>query len=149
MTRNWDEFVQEYADQQYKNALFNLRCFVEHDIESPIERVMYVVLRDEFESSIQSKVEKMERQKQIGKYRVDFYLSYMTDTGLAEFIIECDGHDFHERTKAQARHDKQRDRFFTQNGYIVLRYTGSEIFKDYKELTKPIWTIIVAKDQVI
>jgi very-short-patch-repair endonuclease len=45
-------------------------------------------------------------------------------------IVECDGHDFHEKTKDQARRDKQRDRFFQSKGYKVLRYAGSEIWAD-------------------
>ena len=44
--------------------------------------------------------------------------------------MECDGHDFHERTKAQAAHDKTRDRALQARGLKVLRYTGSEIWAD-------------------
>ena len=35
--------------------------------------------------------------------------------------VECDGHEFHEKTKQQAARDKARDRD---------RFTGSEIWKD-------------------
>jgi len=45
-------------------------------------------------------------------------------------VIECDGHDYHERTKAQARHDRRRDRDMQGIGLPVLRFTGSEIFAD-------------------
>ena len=45
-------------------------------------------------------------------------------------MIECDGHDYHERTKEQAARDKKRDRFFASKGYKVLRFTGSEIWAD-------------------
>lgn len=44
-------------------------------------------------------------------------------------FVECDGRDFHERTKYQAARDRQKDRRIQQAGYIVLRFTGSEIFK--------------------
>lgn len=44
-------------------------------------------------------------------------------------FIECDGHDFHERTREQARRDRQRDRFLQRSGTPVLRFTGSEIFR--------------------
>lgn len=43
------------------------------------------------------------------------------------FIIECDGHDFHEKTKQQVMRDKERDREFIKNGYVVIRFTGAEI----------------------
>ena len=44
--------------------------------------------------------------------------------------IELDGHDFHERTKEQAQRDKARDRALTEAGYRVLRFTGSEVWRD-------------------
>jgi very-short-patch-repair endonuclease len=47
-----------------------------------------------------------------------------------DLIIECDGHDFHEKTKHQAARDKQRDRLLQSIGYKVFRYTGSEIHRD-------------------
>ena len=45
-------------------------------------------------------------------------------------VVECDGHDFHERTKEQARKDRRRDRELQAKGYLVLRYTGSEVWRD-------------------
>lgn len=83
-------------------------------------------------------------QQSIGKYRVDFMLGrYSSDfeTGpigptknilirLPLIVVECDGHDFHEKTKEQARKDKSRDRFLVTRGYRVLRFTGSEIHQD-------------------
>lgn len=45
-------------------------------------------------------------------------------------FIECDGHDFHERTKEQAARDRQKDREIQASGFPVLRFTGSEIHRD-------------------
>lgn len=45
-------------------------------------------------------------------------------------VIECDGHEFHERTKEQARRDKRRDRDIQESGYPVFRFTGSEVYSD-------------------
>lgn len=45
-------------------------------------------------------------------------------------IVEFDGHDFHERTKEQAEHDKKRDRKLTSLGYQILRFTGREVWRD-------------------
>lgn len=47
-----------------------------------------------------------------------------------EVIVECDGHEFHERTKHQAQRDRSRDRELQRSGYRVFRFTGSELFKD-------------------
>lgn len=74
------------------------------------------------------------QQAQVGPYRVDFLIldaSLPFELGEPRWlVIECDGHDFHERTKEQARRDKRRDRFLQLKGYRVLRFTGSEIWAD-------------------
>lgn len=59
-------------------------------------------------------------------YRVDFALKY--DGRLV--FIECDGHDYHERTKEQAARDRSRDREMILAGITVLRFTGTEIYND-------------------
>lgn len=64
------------------------------------------------------------------QYTVDFaFITRRPPKGYAAIIVECDGHDFHEKTKEQARKDKSRDRQFQKNGFLVLRFTGSEIWK--------------------
>lgn len=79
-------------------------------------------------------------QHQIGSYRADFLLEHLSafplrtaDEPYAEtfrVVIECDGHDFHERTKDQAARDRSRDREMMELGFPVLRYTGSEIWRE-------------------
>lgn len=69
-------------------------------------------------------------QAQVGSYRADFLVVDYRASPPRRTVIECDGHDFHERTKQQAQRDRSRDRWFTTNGYAVLRFTGSEIYKD-------------------
>jgi very-short-patch-repair endonuclease len=44
--------------------------------------------------------------------------------------IECDGHDYHERTKQQAAYDRSRDRELLALGISTIRFTGSEIHHD-------------------
>lgn len=73
-------------------------------------------------------------QAQLGPYRVDFLLIDQRHTPARRSIIECDGHDFHERTKKQAQRDRSRDRWFTTSGMPVLRFTGSEIYSRPFEL---------------
>jgi hypothetical protein len=57
-------------------------------------------------------------------------------------IIECDGHDFHEKTKEQAQRDKSRDRALTALGHRVIRFTGSEIFRNAKKCVSDIEEIL-------
>lgn len=55
----------------------------------------------------------------IDRMRLDFLI--LRSTGSVECIIELDG-DSHQ-TKAQRRLDKERDRFLTELGYDIFRYT--------------------------
>lgn len=67
-------------------------------------------------------------QVQIGKRRVDFALFAHDGLRWRRLIIECDGHDFHERTKEQAGADRAFDRFVQGRGEQIYRFTGSQIF---------------------
>ena len=72
---------------------------------------------------------RVKQQSHIGDYRVDFEFDIAcVDGGRKSVIVELDGHAFHERTKEQATRDKARDRWLSQRGYIVLRFTGSEVW---------------------
>jgi very-short-patch-repair endonuclease len=71
----------------------------------------------------------------IDNYRVDFLAVAGVDPGTERFkqhylAIECDGHEFHEKTKEQAARDKARDRHLTLKHIPVMRFTGSEIWRD-------------------
>lgn len=74
-------------------------------------------------------------QTQVAGYRVDFLLVVKLEEGdrIIGLVIECDGHDFHERTKEQAQRDRGMDRALTAAGFKVMRFTGSEIFRDAKK----------------
>lgn len=89
-------------------------------------------------------------QAKIGSYRVDLAI---WDASIPFelrnprlMIVECDGHDFHEKTKEQARKDKQRDRFFVSKGYKVLRFTGSEIWANPEDIADEIYSELAIDD---
>lgn len=70
-------------------------------------------------------------QEKFGKYRADFSVLipwYKDDSKKMRIAIECDGHEFHERTKEQASRDKAKDREIQNHGFLIHRYTGSEIW---------------------
>jgi very-short-patch-repair endonuclease len=107
------------------------------DCESPIERMLAVgihnaweyweTLADDRKISISSQEEVVCGKK---VYRPDFLVSAIIGGKEKLLVIECDGHNFHEKTKEQAIKDRQRERDLTKNGYIVVRFTGSEIFNN-------------------
>lgn len=72
-------------------------------------------------------------QYRIGSYTADFAIICQHNDKMKMIAVECDGHDFHEKTKAQAGHDKKRDRYFTAQGFKILRFTGSEIYQKVDE----------------
>jgi len=49
---------------------------------------------------------------------------------VARYAIEIDGHDYHERTKEQARKDRQRERKLMRGGFTVIRFTAQEVWQD-------------------
>ncbi len=73
--------------------------------------------------------EKLESQRQVETSAGNFRLDFALEISGKKVAIECDGHEFHERTKEQATRDKARDRALTAEGWRILRFTGSEIWK--------------------
>lgn len=73
------------------------------------------------------------------EYRADYAILVNGGTPSERLIVvECDGHEFHERTKAQASRDRSRDRDLQAAGHLVCRFTGSEIWKDAFECSEHI-----------
>lgn len=66
-------------------------------------------------------------QAHIGAMRVDFMIISRFANETRKCVVECDGHDFHERTKEQAERDRSRDRKLQAVGFRVFRFTGREI----------------------
>lgn len=67
----------------------------------------------------------------VANWRVDFAIAMGREhMGHPKWlIVECDGHDFHEKTKEQAARDKARDRDLVARGFQVFHFTGSELYR--------------------
>ncbi len=106
--------------------------------ESPIEWKLGIAMSDYFQLmgfangsyviNPQNEIETV-----TGKYRVDFLIIAILENGNFSLAVECDGHDFHEKTKVQAARDKQRDRSLKLAGVDIIHFTGSEIVADAKK----------------
>lgn len=71
------------------------------------------------------------QQMMVGPYVADFGIVAATsDSRVLVVAVECDGHDFHERTKQQVARDKARDRAFAERDIRLFRFSGSEIWRD-------------------
>lgn len=97
--------------------------------ESPIEEKMRQALKKVLPNTVS-----VEQQKPLCGYRADFAVTF---SGV-KVVVECDGHDFHEKTKEQAARDKKRDRDFQLAGWKVLRFTGSEIHRDVEACARDV-----------
>lgn len=105
--------------------------------ESPIERQLLQAL-----FSAKTPIDGIVPQHHVGPYRLDFAVM---GEGMRPIGIECDGHDFHEKTKEQAARDKRRDRYFVGKGWRILRFTGSEIYKSPQSCVREIIKLAVTK----
>ena len=62
----------------------------------------------------------------LGKYRLDFAIQYQNK----RIDLECDGRDFHKLTNKQERSDRARDAYVISQGWVPMRFSGSEITKN-------------------
>lgn len=84
-------------------------------------------------------------QESVEGRRTDFTFHLLCKGTLSTLVVECDGHDFHERTKEQAKRDRSYDRKLTAAGITLLRFTGSEIFRDPKKCAEEIQAVLEKK----
>ncbi len=82
-------------------------------------------------------------QTTVDRYRIDLMVSFLFHGAELHLAIECDGHDFHEKTKAQARKDRSREMALTYLGYRVVRFTGSEIVVNARACAAEIMSMVM------
>jgi very-short-patch-repair endonuclease len=103
---------------------------IERACESPIEELFALSMILDLDLTYhppgnawknQSGTISMQTQQQIGEYRVDFLFNF-------NVVVEIDGHDFHDRDQQQASSDRKRDRELLSQRFLVVRYTGSDVY---------------------
>lgn len=139
--KDWEYYKKNYLDSVVEDALN--RISTADLCESPIEKIVSLELYRLYETFPIGEC-KVHPQTIIGKYTVDFMVTYEVPRSNEEvrIIIECDGHEFHEKTKEQVARDKERDRFMILNGYTVLRYSGMEICEDPYSVARDVKQLI-------
>lgn len=79
-------------------------------------------------------------QSPIGKYRADILVEYTPQTlheHTSRIVVECDGAEFHTDRPAVIR-DTIRDHYMIDRGYWVMRFSGSEIYKNAKQCAESV-----------
>ena len=136
--------IEDYLADNVANYLIVEKCemsaefeYCLADCESPIEQLLAISLtrlfrQKEIDIPILVDVIAIEKQQIIvcndRTYRVDFLIPVMYWNCNKTFIIECDGHSFHQKTKEQVERDNQRTRDLQSAGYTVIRFSGTEIY---------------------
>lgn len=133
------------------------------DCENPMEQLMSIAMLDVGIENINSynpfiDVVIIEKQSQIvieGKtYYADFMLpvSYYKKTKngfeidfTKNFIVEVDGHEFHQKTKEQVERDNERERALQKAGYEVIRFSGTEIYHKAFRCADEVLSFILSK----
>lgn len=98
--------------------------------DTPIERLYYHAFRYVCEKENISLYLYQQAEIKVGDktYRVDFVL-YGDILKDKKVVVECDGHEWHS-SKQQIAYDNQRERDIENEGIIVIRFSGTEIFSD-------------------
>lgn len=140
MAKDWEYWKNQYIEDQIQTSLSWFKR-IENQTRSPIENIACLYLREFANNDFPPLELEIFPQFKLGNYTVDFLVEHHPTN--VNIIIECDGHEFHEKTKKQAGHDKKRDRFFTKRGFYVLRYTGSQICENPLEIIKDVEEILI------
>lgn len=142
MAKDWEYWQNQYIEEKVQGYLSWFKR-IEKQAMSPIENIACLFLRSYANDTFEPLDLEVFPQQKMGDYTVDFLVQFHKTSTM--IIVECDGHDFHEKTKKQAAHDKKRDRHFTKQGYFVLRYTGSQICEDPDEIIRDIEEILISE----
>lgn len=135
------DLENEYTNTVIGTNLLNGETAI-GDCDSPIEQLYFLALKN---SCIYENIDlTIETQKEIyangKKYKVDFYITASELFSLVKndkhtiysrevnLCVECDGHNFHEKTKEQVSKDKSRERDIMSKGLNLIRFSGSEIY---------------------
>ena len=97
--------------------------------KSPIEQILWVIIARDLRDTKFWPVPQKSFYFNDKHYIVDIAIE-IVETGETLCVIECDGHDYHEKTKEQAINDRKRDRAFQAEGIPIFRFTGTEIYND-------------------
>jgi very-short-patch-repair endonuclease len=148
----WFEWLlsQDSTDANNDALMFaGIYGFGVEGCESPIEKLFYfafniysfsVGFNTDFERYLSLEPQHEIVRKSGKKYRADFYLCH--EFQIPEqlgIVIECDGHEFHEKTKEQVAYNNERDMELKKMGYDVLHFSGRQIYLDPLKCAKEVY----------
>lgn len=123
--------------------------------KSPIEKIFFLAFNivrmfrsNEFPDYVVgiSVFPQFEVETESKKYCADFYIVVEGYKDEIDIIVECDGHDFHEKTKKQVAYNNEREYAIKKAGYDILRFSGSQIYENPFKCANDIFDYLLAKE---
>lgn len=107
------------------------------ECESPIEQMLAIAVNNViYKANFPYLIEVISINNQEiirtekSKYRADMCITMKYWDKIVRYVIECDGHEFHQKTKQQVEKDNIRMREMQKQGIVVIRFSGTEIYKN-------------------
>lgn len=122
------------ANRFYSVKTLNQAKSLRKDTTEP-EQIMWFLLRNRQFCDL-----KFRRQSPIGKYIADFICQEK------KIIIELDGSGHLQEDKI--KYDKVRESFIEGEGYKILRFYNSDVFKDIEGVLEKIYQVIFSVNQI-
>ena len=166
MLSNFKIDIKDYLVENVETHLKGLKIDYEYsleqslvDCESPIEQLLSLYLTNlqiSFNNwnpfiELTNFVPNQEIECKNGeKYRLDFYFIVAYKNQETKYFgIECDGYEFHQKTKEQVEYDNQRERDLQNEGIEIIRFSGSEIWKNPYKCANEVQNIILSNCKYI
>ena len=152
-----EDFLCACKEKEYVTPLLSLvkdvdepvLCELLNSVESPVEAMFALAWYQYADTSQYSLYPQFKISRKENSYRVDFLMSndgcsstcrgimYEDLDGIKKLAIEIDGYEYHS-TKEQKAHDTKRDRLLLENGFVTMRFTGSEVYNDAKSCVEQV-----------
>lgn len=133
------------------NMLLDLILTDAQYCDSPIEIILSIALNILTEGKLYFETQ-YEIETKNKKYIVDFLIfgdefvnSFLRKN--FQLIIECDGYEFHQKTKKQVDYDNQREYDLKMEKYEILRFSGSKIYNEPIKCAEEILNYIREKNE--
>lgn len=131
----------------------------DESIKSPIEQIFITAFNLYCKEKLGKEIYLFAQKEVIcdkKKYYLDFefeaddYLSYLTFGNKIKnynfkLAIECDGYEFHQKTKEQVQKDNEREYNLKMAGYEVLRFSGTQIYNNPLKCAEDTYNYIMKK----
>lgn len=99
-------------------------------------------LEESFSKRAEEKSLNLIRQYPVGKYKLDFaYIAKLGEETIFKVAIEIDGSKYHTTTE-QLNNDYKRERFLLLDDWVIVRFTGSEVYNHCRKCLTELEEII-------